>query len=327
MNLPEPPQTSRTSWRPWKSEYFTLVSILIVAVAFGTLSNEYFLSADNLHTLLTNFFVELAIVTVGQTLVILVRGIDLSVGGTAALSATAIGFFHTQGINIWVALALGLLVGTSCGFLNGCLVTSFRTPPMIATLGSGLLFLGITKGVTGGRPYSDFPASFQALGQGTIGPVPIQLVILIAVGLLVHIVLTWTRHGRAVYAIGGNPVAARFSGIRVNATIVALYTASGLLAGLTGAILAARLLAAGPLLAIGMELGSITAALLGGVSITGGIGTVAQALLGMLVIAILRSTMTLLAITHTVQQTVIAFLLIVIVVVEMVLGKKRNEVE
>ena len=156
-------------WRLWQSRYLTLVAVLILTLFFGTLSSRYFWTTDNLQTALTNFFVELAFVTIGQTLVILVRGIDLSVGGTAALSSITIGLAYSHGLNIWCALALGLLVGGACGTINGCLVTLFRTPPMIATLGSGLLYLGIVYGVTRGRPYSDFPASFQTLGQGQIG--------------------------------------------------------------------------------------------------------------------------------------------------------------
>ena len=317
----------RRRWRFWLSRHFSLAAALIPALLFGTLSSRYFWTTDNLQAALTNFFVELAFVTIGQTLVILVRGIDLSVGGTAALSAVTIGFAYAHGLNIWCALALGLLVGGTCGFVNGCLVTLFRTPPMIATLGSGLLYLGIVYGVTGGRPYSDFPDSFQTLGQGQIGVVPVQLFLLVIVGMLIHILLSRTRFGRYVYAIGGNPVAARFSGIRVGRIVIALYTLSGLLAACSGAVMTARLLAAGPLLAKGLELGSITAALLGGVSISGGEGTVTHALLGMLIIAVLRSAMTLVGVTHTVQLTAIAVLLLVVVVLEKFLARKRAELE
>ena len=312
-------------WRLWESRYFTLVVVLILALFVSTLSSQYFWTTDNLQAAVSNFFVELAFVTIGQTLVILVRGIDLSVGGTAAMASVTIGFAYAHGLNIWCALALGLLMGGACGLVNGCLVTLFRTPPMIATLGSGLLYLGIVNGVTHGRPYSDFPNSFQTLGQGQIGVVPVQLVLLVIVGILIHILLSRTRFGRYVYAIGGNPVAAEFSGIRVGRMVTAMYTLSGLLAACAGAVMAARLLAAGPLLAKGMELGSITAVLLGGVSITGGEGTVSQALLGMLIIAILRSAMTLVGVTHTVQLTAIAVLLLVVVVLEKILARKRAE--
>ena len=321
------PPKRRARWQIWKSRYFTLVSVLIITFLFGAKSSEYFLTSENLQTALTTLFVEFAILTIGQTLVILVRGIDLSLAGTAGLSAVTIGFAYTQGVNIWVALALGLTVGALCGTMNGYLVTFFRAPPMIATLGSGLLYLGIAYGATRGQPYSGFPTAFQSLGHGQVGPVPIQLIILIIVTVLIQIALSRTRFGRYVYAIGGNPVAARFSGIRVNRVVVTLYATSGLLAALTGAIATARFFSADASIAEGAELRTITAALLGGVSITGGEGTVARAVLGMLVIAILRNAMTLRGITDTVQHTVTAVLLLVVVIVATGLARRRAEVE
>ena len=312
--------------RIWQGPYFTLGCMLFIAFLIASLSNPYFLDPYNLEIAMTTFFVELAFITIAQTLVILVRGIDLSAGGMVALSAVTLGFSHTHGVNIWLAVVLCIAVGVACGLINGLLVTVFRTPPMIATLGSGLLYLGIAKGVTRGRPYTGFPEEFQILAQGHLGPLPNQLVILVilvVLAVVVHIILSRTRFGRYVYAIGGNPLAARFSAIHVNTVVISLYAASGLLAALAGVIMSARMLSAGPTLAIGIELASITAALLGGVSIMGGRGTIAGAMLGMLLITIARSGMTLSNVQNTVQQMTIAFLLLIAIVVDMIINARK----
>jgi rhamnose transport system permease protein len=324
MNQPDLPTTDGLKRpRVWQGPHFTLGCMLIIAFLCASFSDPDFLSWPILEIALTTFFVELAFITIAQTLVILVRGIDLSAGGMVALSAVTLGYSHTHGVNIWLAVALCIVVGVSCGVINGCLVTVFRTPPMIATLGSGLLYLGIAKGVTRGRSYTGFPEAFQGLAHGHLGPLPNQLVILVVLAVVVHVILSRTRFGRYIYAIGGNPLAARFSGIRVNTVVISLYAASGLLAAIAGVILSARLLSAGPQLAIGIELASITAALLGGVSIMGGRGTIAGAMLGMLLITIARSGMTLSNITSTVQQMTIAFLLLIAIVVDMMINSRK----
>src|SRR5258708_3783562 len=302
---------------------FPLIALLIVAVTMSALSSPYFLTIDNLQVLINAFFVELAIVAIGQTLVILVRGIDLSVGGNLALSAITVGYFYKQGTDIYVAMGLGLLVGLTCGFLNGMLVTLFRTPAMIATLATGLLLNGIEQGIPSGRPFSSFPVSYQALGQGFLGPIPVQLLILLVLAVLTHTILTRTRFGRQVYAIGGNPLAAKFSGIHTNRVTILMYMGSGLMAAIAGIVASARLLAAGPLLSTGVELGSITAVLLGGVSVAGGEGTVFEALVGMLVIAVIRSGMTLAGVTQTIQLTTVALVLLGICIVNLRLARTR----
>ena len=315
---------SRFKWlRVWQARNFSLILLFLITIVVSSSLSSFFLTRQNVESGLVNFFVELAIVTIGQTLVLLVRGIDLSVGGVVALSATGVGFFHTQGVDIWTATGLGLLIGAFCGLLNGVFVTRLRTPPIIATLGSGILFQGITLGVTGGKSYSNFPPAFQSIGQGRIGPLPAPVVILILIAIFAHLIMTQTRYGRWLYAIGGNEVAARFSGIPVERTRLTVYVVSGLLAAISGIITGARLLSAGPLLAVGVELATITAALLGGVSIAGGQGTIAGGLLGMLVIATLQNGMTLAKVSTSVQYMTVAALLVVIITVEMFLARRR----
>jgi len=315
---------SRFRWtRVWQARNFSLILLFVISVVVSAVLSPVFLTRQNIESGLVNFFVEMAVVTIGQTLVILIRGIDLSVGGVVALSAVGVGFLYSQGVDIWIAACCGLILGALCGLVNGLFVTRLRTPAIIATLGSGILYTGIAYGITGGRPYSNFPQAYQNIGQGRLGPLPTQIVILAAITVIVHVLMTNTRYGRWVYAIGGNETAARFSGIPVERTRLAIFTASGLFAAMGGIIMSARFLSAGPLLSVGVELGTITAALLGGVSIAGGQGTVAGALLGMLVIATLGNGMTLAKVSNSTQYMIIAVLLIVIVGLETVLEHKR----
>src|SRR5258708_36005092 len=199
------------------------MALLFIAVTVSAISSPYFLTTENLQVVITAFVVELAIGAIGQTLVILVRGIDLSVGGNLALSAITVGYFYKQGTDIYVAMGLGLLVGLTCGFLNGLLVTLFRTPAMIATLATGLLFNGIAQGITSGRPFSSFPESYQTLGQGFLGPIPVQLMILLRVATRTHTIRPLTRFGRQGYAVVEYPRAAKFSGIHINCLTIVMY--------------------------------------------------------------------------------------------------------
>ena len=323
------PANQATTWprfrwtRIWQARNFSLIVLFMITLVISALLSPFFLTRQNIESGLVNFFVEMAIVTIGQALVILIRGIDLSVGGVVALSAVGVGFLFSHGVNIWIATICGLIIGAGCGLLNGFLVTRMRTPPLIATLGSGILYTGITYGITGGRPYSNFPQAYQNLGQGGIGPFPTQIVILVLISVLVHVAMTNTRYGRWVYAIGGNETAAHFSGIPVERVRLAIYTASGFFAAIGGIVMSARFLSAGPLLATGVELETITAALLGGISIAGGQGSVAGALLGMLVIATLGNGLTLAGVSNSTLRMIIAVLLLLIISTETILGRKR----
>jgi len=298
--------------------------LLVVIIIASSLSSPVFLTLENVQSLVAVFFIELALVTMAQALVIMVRGIDLSVGGTIALTVISVGFFNkAQHLDIWTATFLGLLVGTGCGLLNGLLITQMRTPPIIVTLGSGIMFAGISLGISGGKPYSSFPAEYQWIGQGFLGPLPVQFVILIVIAVIGQLILVKTRWGRWVYACGGNPVAARFSGIPLNRVLLTIYTLSGLLCAVAAIIMSGRFNSAKSTFGIGVELTSITAALLGGVAITGGEGSVAGALLGMLTIAILQNGMTLAGYRIVVQQTLIAVLLVILVLIEQFMRERR----
>ena len=309
----------------WQTRNLGVIILFIIIVIVSAASSPFFLTAENVKSFLVVFYVELAIVAMAQALVIMVRGIDLSVGGIIALTVIAIGFFHkTQGMDIWIATGLGLLVGTCCGLLNGVMITQLGTPPIIATLGSGIMFAGISLGISGGKGYSVFPDEYQWIGQGFLGQVPFQVALLAVIALIGQLILSYTRWGRWVYAIGGNPVAARFSGIPVKRALLVVYTASGFLCAVAAIIMSARFNSAKSTFGFGVvELMSITAAILGGVSIAGGVGSIVGALFGMLVIATLQDGMTLAEHRIVVQLTLVAALLVVVVLVEQFMKERR----
>lgn len=316
----------RTHWYDifWQTRNLGVIILFIVIVIASAASSPDFATAANVKSFLVVFFVELALVTMAQALVIMVRGIDLSVAGVIALTVISVGYFHkAQHLDIWLATGLGLLVGTGCGLLNGLFITRLRTPPIIVTLGSGIMFQGISLGISGGKPYSVFPDGYQWIGQGFLGPLPVQLALLIVIALVGHAILAHTRWGRWVYAIGGNPTAARFSGIPVKRVLLAIYTLSGFLCAVAAVVMSARFNSAKSTFGTGVELMSITAALLGGVSIAGGDGSIAGALFGMLVIATLQNGMTLAGERIVVQLTLVAVLLVVIVLAEQFMKERR----
>jgi ribose/xylose/arabinose/galactoside ABC-type transport system permease subunit len=308
----------------WQSAYTPgLVLLLVAIVFFSLLTKGQFLNPDNLVTLVLVFFLEFALVTIGMTLVILVRGIDLSIGGIIGLVSVVLGVTLKAGIPTLIAILIGLLVGTACGILNGVLVTRFRTPAIIATLGSGIMFYGIAIGASGGQPYMNLPDSFAWFANGKVLGIPAQVIIFLAIVVISHVTLSHTRFGRWVYASGGNATAAKFSGIQVKRVVLAIYAISGLLAAVSGVIICSRYYSAKGLYGQGIELTLITAALLGGVNIAGGEGTILGAVLGMLVIAIVQNGLILAGVHSTIQGVTIGVLVILVMLVNRFLAQRR----
>jgi len=298
------------------------VSFLLIIIISASLS-PLFLTSKNIESALLVFFVEYAFCTVAETLVLIVRGIDLSLAGIFGLVTICTALAYQAGVNIWLATILGLSLGAACGLLNGFFVTKIKLPAFIATMASGLLFTGTSLGITAGRPISNFPPEFLWLGQGYLGPFPTQLLVLAVVAVLAHLILTYTRYGRWLYAIGGNEIAARFSGIPTDRVVLVVFMCSGLLASMAAIITSARFNLAKADLGINIELATITAALLGGVSIDGGVGSIPGALLGMLAIAALQNGMLLAGATDYVQVMIVSSMLIVLVVFEKYMAQRR----
>jgi rhamnose transport system permease protein len=270
-----------------------LALLVVVALVVLDRQSDRFFTVDNLFNQ-GRLMTEVGLVAIIMTFVIVTGGIDLSVGSILGLTAILIGvFWKNLGLPLPVAIGLGLVVGTLAGFLNGVIITRFRVPPLIATLGTLALYRGIAEGISQARSVRGYPEWFYVLGQGQVFGVPTQLWLLGLVALLAAIVLGWTTWGRATYAIGSNEVAARFSGLSVDATKMAIYSASGLAAAAAAAIFVSRVSTTRSDMGTGIELDAITAVVLGGTSIFGGRGTIVGTLLGLILIQALKNGLSL----------------------------------
>ena len=234
----------------------------------------------------------IAIMAIGQVMVILTAGIDLSVGSVAALSAVVTGLLMTEtGIPVPLAILAGCATGLACGTINGLLITQGRIPPFIVTLGMMMSARGLALIAADSLPVSGLPESFRLLGGGQkIGDTTawwIPVAITIGLTLIFAVVMSQTRFGRSVYATGGNLVGARLSGISVNRVRTAVYMMSGALAGFAGIILAARTSIAAPTAAESYELDAIAACVIGGASLMGGEGGILGGLAGALIMNVL----------------------------------------
>jgi ribose transport system permease protein len=256
-----------------------LIVIAIGAIALGLLSPVFF-SRRNVENLLFSSTI-IAVIAIGESFVILVAGIDLSVGAVLALSSVlSVGLVNDFGAPVPVAILASLGVGALIGLVNGLNVTLTKIPALIATLAMLTVTRGLAFIYSGGQNIAPVPNFYVNVQATRLFGVPIIIILTLSLGVVAHFVLTETRFGRSVYATGGNPVAARLARIRVNRIIVLAYTISGLLAALGGLMITARLEAGAATAGQGMELTVISAVVIGGVSLFGGEGKIAGVLLG-----------------------------------------------
>ena len=286
-------------------------------------ATPHFLTVSNLLNVLEQTAIN-AIVAVGMTFVIISGGIDLSVGSVLALSGIALGSALQAGAAVPVAIALALAVGLGCGLVNGVLVTFGRLPPFIATLGMMSVARGAALMLAEGRPISGFDDGFRMLAAGRVLMVPAPVIIAGLIYAVAHFVLGHTVFGRATYAIGGNEEAARLSGVHVRYHKTAIYGVAGLMSAAAAVILTARLNSAQPTAGTMYELDAIAATVIGGTSLLGGEGTIMGALIGALIMGVLRNGLNLLNVSSFFQQVVIGVVIIGAVLVDMSLKRHRR---
>ena len=299
----------------------TLFGLVGLCLILWILS-PYFLTLSNLLNIVEQSSV-ISIIAVGMTFVIIAAGIDLSVGSILAFSGVIMASLLQMDLPLLVALSMGLVVGSLCGFLNGVLVSKGLLPPFIATLGMMSIARGAALLVTQGRPISGFSYSFRQLASGEILQIPIPVIIMLVVYISAHFLLTKTRFGRQVYAIGGSEEVSILSGVNVKKVKALVYALSGGLSGLAAIILTARLNSAQPIAGIMYELDAIAATVIGGTSLMGGEGTILGTLVGALIMGVLRNGLNLLNVSSFIQQIVIGSVIILAVLVDMTL-KRRN---
>ena len=292
------------------------VFILILMVAV-TLRAPSFLTIDNFKDILLNISI-LAIVALAQTMVILTHGIDLSVSSMIGLVAMMVAFVVKQNpeMPVLLAVVLGMGLGAVLGTFNGLIITFGKVPPIIATLGTLSIYRGLVFYYSQGTWINSFelPASFKLLSKGTPLGLPNMVIIAILVALIVYYFLNYTRTGRDIYAVGSNPDAAEFAGIRKQRITFLVYLISGLLCGLAAVLWVSRFESAQTNTAVGFELQTVAASVVGGVSISGGVGTVTGVLLGALLLGIIQNSLTLIRISPFWQLAAQGLLILIAVI-------------
>lgn len=296
-----------------------LIFLLVLVIIFASLQPRFLLPL-NLFNILRQVSI-FGIIAVGMTFVILIRGIDLSVGSLVALTGICAAVVAKGGIDGgfsddgsgWhrsIAALAALAAGTVAGLLQGIAVAWLAVPAFVVTLGGLTIFRGLALAVGNGGPVSGFSPEFGWWGRGMIGPVPVPVIIFAVVAFVAYLVLTQTRFGRSVYAVGSNPDAARLSGINVNRITITTYGIIGFCSGLSGFVLAARLNSAEAVAGTGYELTAIAAVVIGGTSLYGGTGGVIGTVIGAVLTGVLMNGLVILNVSPYIQQIMIGLIII-----------------
>ena len=319
-----PPETPRPK-SVFRSQFGIEVALLAELTLFAILS-PHFLSTDNLLNVSLQVSIT-AIIAVGMTFVILTNGIDLSVGSLVAFVGVIATSMMALPLPIFITLALailgGLLIGAASGFLAGLVITRFRITAFIVTLALMTILRGAAFIYTQGRPIWELPDTFKLLASERIIGIPVPTVIMVLVYIFAQITLTRTRFGRYIYAVGGNPEAARLAGIRTDRVLIQVYTLCGVLTALSGILLASRLNSGQPNAGIMYELDVIASVVVGGTSLNGGRGSIVGTFIGSMLIAVLRNGLNLLDVESYVQQVVVGVVILLAVMVDQFRVKKQ----
>ena len=271
------------------SKYLGVYAFLCIMVIGMTIISDKFLTVSNVLNILRQISVN-ALIAFGMTYCILLGGIDLSVGAVICVSGVLTALMINGGVNVYVAMLGGILTGSVAGMFNGVLISRTGIPAFVVTLCSQSICNGLAYIITSGKPIACNNETFTIFGNGYIAnAVPVPVVIMLVIFVLVLFLLVKTTFGKYIYAIGGNRDCARYAGINIERIETLAYTLSGTLAGVAGVILAARMYSGQPNAGDGYELNAIAATVIGGASMTGGIGSVAGTILGALVIGIMNN--------------------------------------
>ncbi|WP_124088616.1 ABC transporter permease [Pseudogemmobacter humi] len=319
--------TSRASLfslqRFWRWEASGILVALVALALLLSIATDNFMSSYNISAVARQAaFVGL--VALGQTLVLMVGGIDLSVGAAAGLSAIVGSIALTQwGIHPWLIVPFTMGFGLLIGAINGAFVAGLRLNPFIVTLATWEIFAGLTLVITGGYPIRPLGEAFGVFGKGEIFGVPVPVVIFLVAGAILIWVLGQTRFGRNIFALGGNRDAAVLAGIRVRWVEFAAFALAGMFAALAGILYASRMDAGQPSVGEGWLMGAITAAILGGTSLRGGQGSIVGTILGALLLAVLANGTVLLNVSGFWQRVIVGAVVLVAVLVDL-LRRRSN---
>jgi rhamnose transport system permease protein len=293
-----------------------LLFVLVGTFICGAQVSRYFLTPSNISIALAGM-TPAAIVALPMTLIIVTGEIDISVGSIVGLCASCMAVCLERGLPVEVAMLLGVVVGTLAGVVNGLIVVYGALPSLVVTIGTLALYRGIAQIILNERGVSGFPEWYQSIGFGTIDgtPIPWSSIIFLLFFIGFAVFLHATHWGRALYAIGNNREAARFSGTNIKRAMLGVFVASGAMSSLAAIVLTAYLASARSDTAVGLELPVITAVVLGGVNIFGGSGTMTGVLIALLVLAFVQNALGLAGVTPEEQQIVTGAVLIVTLIV------------
>lgn len=306
-------------------QFGPLLFLIVLMIVFTVLKPS-FIDPINVFNIMRQISIT-GLIALGMTFVILTAGIDLSVGALLALcgmvaaivakggAANTLSLSASEGTGYgwFAALLAAVIVGSAAGFMQGQVITRLKVPPFVVTLGGLTIFRGLTLMLSNGGPISGFTSDMRWFGTGLIGPVPVPVIIFAIAAVICHIILRYTRYGRAVYAVGGNAEAARLSGVRVDRILVSVYVIVGFFSGLAAFVLSARLNSAEAVAGLGYELTVISAVVIGGTSLFGGIGSVGGTVVGAALIGVLQNGLQFNNVSSYTQSVVIGLILILAV--------------
>lgn len=297
------------------SKEFVLFVIMVIGVLLLATQSDKFLTTNNILNQ-ARLLAEVALVALPMTFIIITGGIDLSVGSILGLCAIVLGYsWQNLGFPLEVAIVIALLVGTLCGFINGLFIVRMGIPPLITTLATLALYRGLAEGISQARSVRGYPEWFFQLGQGDFWGVPTQVWVFVVAAIIAAILLAATVFGRGLYAIGNNELGARFSGLPVDRYKLAIYTMSGLMAGLAGYIFVSRVSTTRSDMGSGLELDAIAAVVLGGTSIFGGSGNIVGTVIGVFLIQLLKNGLALSGMKGDATIVVIGVILILAILI------------
>jgi ribose transport system permease protein len=309
----------------FRTNYGILIGLVAISL-FVAFNSDVFLTQKNMLNVLrqvsTNLFLAAA-----MTMILIAGGIDLSVGSVmgfvGVVTASLIAWFRFP---IALSIAVGLAIGIGIGAINGFIISRTTLPPFIVTYSIASIFRGLAYVYTGAQPIRVTDTDYVNFGAGYLGPIPLPVVYLIIVVTVVYIILSKTKLGRHIYAIGGNVKAAQYSGVNIKRVNMFIYMFAGLMAALAGIALSARMYSGQPKAGDGAEMDAIAAVVLGGSSMAGGAGKIGGTMIGVLIIGILGNGLNLMGIDSFWQMVLKGIVILVAVYVDYVKGLKRNKV-
>ncbi|KNE19346.1 ribose ABC transporter permease [Virgibacillus pantothenticus] len=293
-----------------------LLGLFLITIVLGVMSDNFF-TLNNIFNLLRQVSVN-ALIAFGMTFVILTAGIDLSVGSTLALGSALTAGLLASGMDPFLAVCIGLLIGLILGAVNGLIIAKGKVAPFIATLATMTIFRGATLVYTDGKPITGLSDSFafEMIGKGYVFGIPFPVIVMIVVFFSLFFVLRSTVFGRQVYAIGGNEEASKLSGIRADRVKIGVYSLTGMLSVLAGIIITSRLDSAQPTAGAMYELDAIAAVVIGGTSLSGGRGRIFGTLIGALIIGVIDNGLNLLNVSSFYQQIVKGLVILLAVLLD-----------